>query len=109
MTLLTVVVSTNAIGKVGIASWYGKPFDGRITRYGERYDMNKLTAASNRYPHNTKLKVTNLSNNKAVIVRVNDTGAFTKKYGREIDLSKEAFRRIGNLNSGILKVRISPI
>lgn len=87
------------------ASWYGKPFHGRITASGERYNMHALTTASNTHKMGTKLKVTNKSNGKSVVVRVNDTGGF-KKYGRTLDLSKAAFSRIADIEQGLAKVSI---
>jgi len=88
--------------EVGTASWYGKPFHGRRTANCEIYDMDKLTAAHKTLPFNTKVRVTNLRNNKSVIVRINDRGPFIK--GRIIDLSREAARRLDMLESGVEKV-----
>lgn len=79
--------------KVVKASWYGKPFHNRITASGERYNMYALTAAHNRLPFGTIVRVTNVKNGKSVKVRINDTGGF-HKYGRSIDLSKAANERI---------------
>lgn len=87
------------------ASWYGKPFHGRTTASGEKYDMNALTTASNTHKMGTRLKVTNKKNGKSVVVKVNDTGGF-KKYGRSLDLSKAAFSRIANIEQGLAKVSI---
>ena len=92
--------------EVGIGSWYGKPFHGRITKSGERYDMYKLTAAHNHLPMGTIVEVTNLENNKKVIVKINDTGSFTKKYKRLIDLSYEAAVQLKYESKGITKVRV---
>lgn len=88
----------------GKASYYGKAFHNKVTYSGERYNMHALTAAHWLYPMGTILEVTNKSNGKKVIVRVNDSGAFKKKYSREIDLSKAAFSKIANINTGIIKV-----
>ena len=71
--------------------------------------MYKMTAASNTYKFGTKLRVTCAQTNKSVIVRVNDTGAFTRKYGREIDLSYAAAKAINMLDRGIIKVKIEEI
>lgn len=87
------------------ASWYGIPFHGRLTASGERFNMNDLTCASNTHKMGTKLKVTNKSNGKSVIVRVNDTGGF-KKYGRTLDLSRAAFNKIEDINKGLIKINI---
>lgn len=86
-------------------SWYGKPFHGRLTASGERYDMNKLTCASNSHKMGTKLKVTNKDNGLSVTCKVNDTGNFTK-YGRTLDLSRGAFAKIADLDKGLCKVKI---
>lgn len=87
------------------ASWYGHPFHGRKTASGEVYNMHGYTAASNTHKLGTKLKVTNVANGKSVVVRVNDTGGFSK-YGRTLDLSKAAFSAIANTATGVIKVRI---
>lgn len=92
--------------EVGMGSWYGKPFHGRITKSGERYDMHKLTAASNSLPMGTIVEVTNLENGKSVIVKINDTGSFTKKYKRLIDLSHEAAVQLNYRDKGITKVNV---
>ena len=68
----------------GIASWYGKKFHGRLTSTREVYDMYELSAAHKSLPIPCYVKVTNLSNGKSLIVRVNDRGPFKK--GRIIDL-----------------------
>jgi rare lipoprotein A len=93
--------------EVGIASWYGNPYHGRRTASGEVYDMEKLTAAHRTLPFQTWVKVENLSNGKAVDVRINDRGPFVR--GRVIDLSRAAARSIELLGPGVLKVRIEVI
>jgi rare lipoprotein A len=89
----------------GVASWYGPGFDGRKTSSGEIYDMHGLTAAHNILPLNTLVRVTNLSNNKDVVVRINDRGPFVKD--RVIDLSLAAAQRIGMVAPGTTPVRVS--
>ncbi|WP_239996571.1 septal ring lytic transglycosylase RlpA family protein [Photobacterium phosphoreum] len=86
----------------GKASFYANMFQGRKTANGQIFDQGKLTAAHRTLPFGTKVKVTNVSNNKSVIVTVNDRGPFIR--GRMIDLSKSAFRAIGNTRSGVLNV-----
>jgi rare lipoprotein A len=72
---------------------------------GKRFDMTKLTVAHKKLPFGTKLKITNLINQKSVIVEVTDRGPFVKS--REIDLSKRAFTDIANdKNSGLMTVKI---
>lgn len=100
LTVILLLISTSSIAQT--ASWYGKPFHGRLTASGERYNMNALTAAHNSLPFGTMVLVTNLSNKKSVKVRINDTGGF-KKYGRAIDLSKKANDMI---DCGLCKVTI---
>ncbi len=87
-------------------SFYSDPFHGRKTANGEVFDKNKLTcAALSNYKFNDKLRVANLKNNKSLVVVVNDRGGFAK-YGRTLDLSEAAFKRIGNLKKGVLTVKI---
>ncbi len=91
-----------------VASYYADKFNNRKTASGAKYDHNKLTAAHKKFPFGTKLKVTNPTNKKSVVVTVNDRGPFVK--GREIDLSKKAFMMIAtNKGSGIQKVTIEII
>ncbi|MDJ0726946.1 MAG: septal ring lytic transglycosylase RlpA family protein [Prochloraceae cyanobacterium] len=88
----------------GMASWYGKKFQGRPTASGERYNTNALTAAHRTLKFGTKVKVTNLNNGRSVIVRINDRGPFTK--GRIIDLSGAAANAIGMIKTGVAPVKI---
>lgn len=74
------------------ASYYADKFTGRKTASGQVFDNQKYTAAHRKLPFGTKVRVTNENNGKSTIVTVNDRGPFTK--GREIDLSKRAFRDI---------------
>ena len=91
----------------GKASYYGDEFHGRKTSSGEIYDKWKYTCAHRKLPFGTKVRVTNLANNKTVIVRVNDRGPFVK--GRIIDLSFVAAREIGMLKAGVVKVKVEVI
>ena len=91
----------------GIASWYGPNFHGKYTSNGEIYNMYALTAAHKTLPMNTIVKVTNLNNNKSVIVRINDRGPFVK--GRIIDLSYAAGKKIGLDKSGTAPVKITVV
>ncbi len=87
------------------ASYYGERFNGRKTASGRLFDMNKLTAAHKKFPFGTKLRVTNESNGKSVIIEVTDRGPFVK--GRELDLSKRAFFTIANSSgAGYIKTTI---
>ena len=87
------------------ACYYHDKFNGRNTASGEKFSNNKLTAAHKKLPFNTKVRVTNLENNKSVDVVINDRGPFSK--GLEIDLSKKAFMSItDDTNKGKIKVSI---
>jgi rare lipoprotein A len=88
----------------GNASYYADKFHGRKTANGEIFDMYKKSAAHKTLPFNTMLKVTNLKNNKNVIVRINDRGPFVK--GREIDLSYRAAQELGMIPEGVARVKI---
>ena len=74
--------------KTGIASWYGPKFHGKLTANGEIYNQNALTAAHKTLPMPSAVKVTNLQNNKSIILRINDRGPFANN--RIIDLSSKA-------------------
>jgi len=88
----------------GKASWYGQKFHGRPTASGEIYDMHQKTAAHKTLPLGTVVKVTNLSNKKSTIVRINDRGPFIKT--REIDLSYRAAKEISLVGPGLAEVKI---
>jgi rare lipoprotein A len=99
--------------KFGLASWYGSgnPDEGLniFTADGSIFNPYALTCATRHYPFGTKLKVINLDNEKSVIVKVNDRGPADWLPDRKIDLSKEAFSQIANLNDGLIPVIIEPI
>ncbi len=86
------------------ASYYADKFNGRKTANGEIYDMNGVSAAHINYPFGTILKVTNLTNGKFVILKINDRKPDTN--GRDIDLSLGAAKKLDMIQSGITKVRI---
>lgn len=90
------------------ASYYANKFNGKKTASGKRFDNNKYTAAHKKLPFGTKVKVTNQTNGKSVIVEVIDRGPFVKS--REIDLSKRAFMEITqHKGSGVMLVTIEVI
>ena len=91
----------------GIASWYGKKFHGRLTSTREVYDMYELTAAHKSLPIPCYVEVTNLTNKKTIVVRVNDRGPFKK--GRIIDLSYAADKKLDIIAEGTAKVRVKAI
>ncbi len=88
----------------GLASWYGTRFHGRKTANGEHYDMFAMTAAHPTLPLPTYLKVTNLKNNKSVIVKANDRGPF--RCNRLIDLSYAAAAKLDMLGHGTAHVEV---
>ena len=90
--------------QTGKASWYGAKFHGRPTSSGEIYDMYKVSAAHKTLPLGTYVKVLNLSNNRKIIVRINDRGPFVK--GRIIDLSYAGAKEIGLVGPGVAEVEI---
>ena len=92
-------------GKVVKASWYGKPFHGRKTASGERFNMYAFTGASNSLPMGTKVKVSCLQTKKSIIVKINDTGGF-HKYGRGIDLSYASAKALGMIEKGVMNVKV---
>jgi len=91
----------------GIASWYGKEFEGRLTASGEIFDASKLTAAHPSLPFGTMVVVTNQHNNKKVTVRVNDRGPFVT--ARIIDVSRAAAEQLDMINTGTAPVTIESI
>lgn len=91
--------------RVGIASWYGSDFHGRLTANGEVYDQNRLTAAHPTLPLPSEVRVTNLKNGRSVVVRVNDRGPFL--HDRIIDLSRSAAHHLGFANKGTTNVRVT--
>ena len=90
--------------KYGIASFYAKKFHGRKTATGEIYKHEKYTAACNVLPLNTWIKVTNLKNNKTIIVKINDR--LHPKNKRLVDLSKSAAEKLGYVSRGLTKVKV---
>lgn len=90
--------------KYGIASYYANKFIGRKTASGEIYRKEKLTAACNTLPLSTWIKVTNLTNNKSVIVKINDR--LHPKNKRLIDLSYHAARVLGYTGRGLTRVKV---
>ena len=90
--------------QVGTASWYGKNFEGKETASGEKYNMYDMTAAHLTLPMGSYVKVTNLRNGKAVVVRVNDRGPIVP--GRIIDLSYGAASALQMKAHGLQRVRL---
>lgn len=93
--------------ETGQASYYADKYESRKTASGEPYRHKLKTAAHKKLPFGTKVKVTNMSNGKSIVVKINDRGPFVK--GRVIDLSKSAFSSIGKTSVGSIKVKIEVI
>lgn len=88
----------------GVASWYGAEFQGKDTANGERFDQNALTAAHKTLPMPSLVRVTNLQNGRALVLRVNDRGPFSND--RVIDVSRRASQLLGFTDQGTAKVRV---
>lgn len=88
----------------GEASYYSDRHQGARTASGERYNKNAMTAAHRTLAFGTRVRVTNLNNQRQTVVRINDRGPFSK--GRIIDLSRAAASQIGMIHSGVAPVRV---
>jgi rare lipoprotein A len=93
--------------EVGIASWYGPKFDGKLTANGEIFNQYDVTAAHKTLPLPSLVNVTNLENNRSIVLRVNDRGPFVGD--RIIDLSFKAAQLLGVVNKGTAKVSVELI
>lgn len=91
----------------GMASYYGARHQGKRTASGERFDQSALTAAHRRLPFGSKVLVTNLANQKTVVVRINDRGPHTRS--RLIDVSRAAAEQLGMIGSGTARVRVQDL
>jgi rare lipoprotein A len=101
------LLNAEGYSEEGLASWYGREEHGKLTSSGEIYDMYKMTAAHKTLPLGSQVKVTSKSNGRQTIVRVNDRGPFIT--GRVIDLSYQAARELGMVDSGVMPVAIEVI
>jgi rare lipoprotein A len=100
-------VDPNGYRAEGQASYYGARHHGHKTASGERFDQNALTAAHRSLPFGSRVQVTNLRNDKTVVVRINDRGPHAKK--RIIDLSQKAAEQLGMLRDGVVPVRVEQL
>ena len=103
----TVMPTSSGYSERGVASWYGQKFHGNLTSNRETYDMYEMTAAHKTLPLPTYVRVRNLSNNKSVIVRVNDRGPFV--HNRIIDLSYAAALKLDMITTGTSLVEVEAI
>ena len=88
----------------GKASWYGREQHGHLTANGEHFDMYALTAAHRTLHMQTRVRVINLRNGRAAVVRINDRGPYSR--GRIIDVSYAAAKELDMLNAGVVPVRL---
>ena len=102
-----VSIDCMAITEEGVAAYYSNVFQGRKTVSGQRYDKRKLTAAHKTLALGTQVKVTNLKNNKSVVVTINDRGPHSKK--RMLDLSLAAAKQLGLVKAGLGRVRLDTL
>jgi rare lipoprotein A len=102
--MLTGSIALQAQSPEGKASFYAKKFEGKKTASGEKFSNKKLTAAHKTLPFGTQVKVTNLENNRCVIVTINDR--LPKRSGRIIDVTQHAADELGFKKSGTAKVTI---
>jgi rare lipoprotein A len=93
--------------QIGKASWYGRQFQGHRTASGEAFDLNMLTCAHRTLPIGSLLRVTNLSNRRSIMVRVNDRGPVPS--GVIVDLSYGAARSLGFSRRGSAHVRLERV
>lgn len=93
--------------QTGVASWYGNEFRNHKTANGERYNPDGLTAAHRTLPMGTLVRVTNLGNNRSVVVRINNRGPYVRH--RIIDLSRGAARELSITHPGIARVRVEAL
>ncbi len=90
--------------EVGTGSWYGPGFHGKLTANGETFDQNKLTAAHPTLPLPSTVAITNLANNRSLILRVNDRGPYIK--GRIVDVSQRAAQILGFEKEGLATLQL---
>lgn len=100
------LIATSFVYDMGVKTttilYYSSKLNGRKTASGEMFDNTKLTAAHKYLPFGTMVKVTNPQNGNSVIVKINDRGPHTKN--RDLDLTQSAFKMLGNIKQGIMKV-----
>ncbi len=90
----------------GLASYYGRRFQGRRTASGQRYDAEAFTCAHRSLPFGTRLRITDLESGRSVVVTVNDRGPAVR--GRVVDVSLAAARALDLVKRGVTRVRLEP-
>ncbi|OXJ22582.1 hypothetical protein CFB82_40010 [Burkholderia sp. HI2714] len=99
--------SKDDVVQIGTASWYGKPFHGRRTASGERFNMYALTAAHRTLSLGTHVRVTHLESGRSVVVRINDRGPYVRD--RIVDLSMAAAEQLDLPRTGTARVMIKSV
>ncbi len=103
VTALTVVAPAETVK----CSFYAASYDGHRTTSGQRFNSNALTAAHKTLPLGTRVKLTNPTNHRSVIVRVNDRGPFVK--GRDISVTRLAAKRLGFTRAGVADLEMETL
>ncbi|HXJ84504.1 MAG TPA: septal ring lytic transglycosylase RlpA family protein [Candidatus Methylomirabilis sp.] len=100
---------TGAVGETqtGLAAYYSHRLNGKRTASGERFNNAALTTGHQTLPFGTKVKVTNLKNNKSVVLRVNDRGP--TQSGRVVDVTRAAAQKLGFVRSGLTEVKVEVV
>ena len=104
LKILESSATSAAASQFGVASWYGPAFQGSMTASGALFNQNALTCAHRELPLGTKIKVTNLLNQRTLVLEVNDRGPVP--LDRVLDVSMGAAKRLGFLQAGLTPVRI---
>ncbi len=107
LTVYAQASSAKQANGTGTASYYSSRYNHRRTASGEPFNNGAMTAAHRTYPFGTRLRLTNVSNNRSATVRVNDRGPFVD--GREISVTKRAARQLGFVHQGLAQVRIEQV
>ena len=105
--MLTISLTVLGQIQIGKASYYSKRATGRLTASGDRLHHDSLTCAHRSYPFGTLLQITNPSNGRMIVVRVNDRGPFVR--GRIVDLSWAAAKVLDILSTGVANVIVEPL
>lgn len=100
----TAYATAKPLVRTGVASFYGAKFAGKTMANGNKFDPNAMTAASLQLPLGSRVRVTNLRNQRQIVVRITDRGPFAKN--RIIDLSRHAAEKLRMIEAGTAKVRV---
>ena len=104
LSMLCISFSVQAKVQQGVASYYHDKFNGRLTANGEKFSNQKFTAAHRTLPIGSRVRVTNMKNNRSIVVRINDRGPYAK--GRILDLSKAGAKKLDMEKTGIALVKV---